>query len=89
MNALDVERIGQLARSLQAHPRHVLIAAARLARLHEHGAVDTAQRRALVQASRRSLRAAEAAAALLRTPIASYAQDDVDRALASLWPAEG
>ena len=89
MNAFDAARFAQLAQALQASPRHLLVAAARLARQHEHGAVDTAQRRAIMQDSSRGMRAAEDVAALLRTPIASYAQDDADRALASLWSAEG
>ncbi|HEY0232364.1 MAG TPA: hypothetical protein VGC55_14025 [Dokdonella sp.] len=89
MNAFDAERFARLAHTLQASPRHLLVAAARLARLHEHTAPDTAQRRAIIDDAGRGTRAAEDAAALLLTPIASYAQDDTDRALASVWPTGG
>jgi len=86
VNALDPERVARLAQALRAQPRHVLVAAARLAHLRERGAVDPAQRLTILRETASPV--AERAAALLLTPIASYAQDDTDRALASLWPAD-
>ncbi|MEP7042855.1 MAG: hypothetical protein ABI843_07310 [Dokdonella sp.] len=85
----EADRIARLAQALHAPPRQLLVAAARLARLHEQGAIDDARRREIIRASSSGLRAAEDVAALLLTPIASYAQDDADRALASLWPPAG
>jgi len=86
LNTLEPERLARLAHALRTSPRHVLVAAARLARMHEQGTADPAQRRAIVRET--GSPAAERTAALLLTPIASFAQDDTDRALASLWPAD-
>jgi hypothetical protein len=87
MNAFDAPRIDALARALELSPRQLLVAAMRLARADAADSANEAERR------RRALAqvcvappATEAVAALLLTPIASYAQDDIDRALANLWP---
>lgn len=87
MNALDAERLMRLAQALRAQPRHLLVAAARLARLREQDAADPVRRSTILRET--GSPAAEHAAALLSTPIASYAQDDTDRALASVWRADG
>jgi hypothetical protein len=88
MNEPDADRIAGLARAIRAQPRHLLIAAARAARLHEQGALDPARQRAIVREAAAGLREAEDAAALLLTPIASYAQAHVADALACVWPPD-
>ena len=86
MNTFDAQHIGALAHALELSPRQLLVAAMQLARAD---AVDSAneleQCRQAIADLRASPSATEAAAALLLTPIASYAQDDIDRALANLW----
>jgi hypothetical protein len=82
MNAPDPARLAALARRLGLSPRGLALAAARLAREPE---ADRARVRALVQAARAG--ATSGAALLLATPIADFAHDEVDRALAGLWPA--
>ena len=85
MTPFDAQRFSELALTLGMSPRHLLVAIARLAR---DGAESTPARRLRVMADARGdLGAAEGVAALLATPIASFAQDELDRALASLWPA--
>ncbi|GAA0712854.1 hypothetical protein [Dokdonella soli] len=86
MSAFATQRIAGLARALGVSPRQALLAAARLAR---DGTTGDAQRRCeIVRDARAQLTAMQGTAALLlATPIASFAQDDVERALASLWPA--
>ncbi|NCT68556.1 MAG: hypothetical protein GXC76_13090 [Rhodanobacteraceae bacterium] len=83
MSAPDPARLAALARRLGLSPRGLALAAARLAR--EPAPVDAARRRALIDAARGA--ANSDAALLLATPIADFAQDEVDRALAGLWPA--
>lgn len=87
MNEPDAGLIARLAKAIRVPPRHLLIAAARTARLHEHGTLDPARQRAIVRAAA-GLREAEDAAALLLTPIASYAQAHVADALACVWPPD-
>jgi|GEM_PF-2326157 len=84
MSSLDGERLARLSTTLDASPRQLLVAAARLARLRTLGNVDALQRLAILQDVTAAMPASERVAGLLGTPIASYAQDDVDRALASL-----
>ncbi|MEO5558050.1 MAG: hypothetical protein ABIO49_00090 [Dokdonella sp.] len=85
MNEFGVQRLATLAATLGISPRHLLVAVARLAR---DDVEDNPVRRQRVLADARAARrAAEGAAALLATPIASFAPDELDRALASLWPA--
>lgn len=88
MNAPDADLIARLAKAIRVQPRHLLIAAARTARLHERGTLDPARQRAIVRAAAAGLREAEDAAALLLTPIASYAQAHVADALACVWPPD-
>jgi len=83
--AFNRARIDALAQALRMSPRQLLVAAARLAR--EDAAAAPERRRAALADARAALAPAEGVAALLSTPIASFAQDDVDRALASLWAA--
>lgn len=87
MNAFDAPRIAALAHALELPPRHVLVAAMQLARADAAGSANNAARRrhAIAQVCA-APPAAEAVAALLLTPVASYAQDDIDSALANLWP---
>lgn len=83
--AFDRARIDALAQALRMSPRQLLIAAARLAR--EEVTATPERRSAVLADARAALASAEGAAALLLTPIAGFAQDDTDRALASLWAA--
>lgn len=83
MSPFDAHRFAAVAASLQVSPRHLLVAAARLGSAD----VDASRRERIVADARAALRAAEGVAALLATPVASFAQDELDRALASLWHA--
>lgn len=85
MIPFDAQRFSALAAALCTPPRHLLVAAARLAR--DGAMVDPVHRSLAVADARGALGAAEGVAALLLTPIASFAMDEVDRALANLWPA--
>ncbi|MEO7323932.1 MAG: hypothetical protein ABIW82_03805 [Dokdonella sp.] len=85
MNEFGVQRLATLAALLGTSPRHLLVAVARLAR--DEAEDEPMRRQRVVADARTALRAAEAAAALLATPVASFATDELDRALASLWPA--
>ncbi|MBO9661411.1 hypothetical protein [Dokdonella sp.] len=83
MKGLDTARLDTLARRLGLAPRQLALAAARLA----HDEAAGAQRRRAVLAEAHAPTAAmEHVASLMATPIAGYALDEVDRALASLWP---
>lgn len=84
MSDVDAERLARLARAFGLAPRQLALAAARLAR---DEAADSPRLRAALAAARAPSAAAQNVAALLATPIASFALDDVDRALAALWPA--
>lgn len=85
MIAFDAQRFSALAAAFGTSPRHLLVAVARLAR--DGAMVDPARRTRAVADARSELGAAEGVAALLLTPIASFAMDELDRALANLWPA--
>ncbi|MEO5626574.1 MAG: hypothetical protein ABIQ70_11255 [Dokdonella sp.] len=85
MNEFGVQRLATLAAKLGTSPRHLLVAVARLAR--DDARDDPTRRHRIVADARAARRAAEGAAALLATPVASFASDELDRALASLWPA--
>lgn len=85
MIPFDAQRFSALATALDTPPRHLLVAAARLAR--GDAMADPAHRAQAVADARGALGAAEGVAALLLTPIASFAMDELDRALANLWPA--
>ncbi len=85
MIPFDAQRFSVLAAALDTPPRHLLVAAARLAR--DGAIVDPAHRARVVADARGGLGAAEGVAALLLTPIASFAMDELDRALANPWPA--
>lgn len=79
MNAFDTDRIAGLARALGVPSRQLLVLAARIAR--EPRGDDPGHRRAL-KLARVPAQAAETTAALMMTPIASFAQDDLAAALA-------
>jgi hypothetical protein len=86
MSGWDTARLQALSRRLGLAPDQLALAAARLAR--EPGAPDASRRsRVLAEAARPSA-AAASVAALLTTPIASFALGDVDRALAAAWRTE-
>jgi hypothetical protein len=86
VNAFDEPRIDALARALELSPRQLLVAAMRLASADAADSANEAERcQQAINHVRAALPATEAAAALLLTPIESYAQDDIDRALADLW----
>lgn len=85
MNAFDARRIETLARASGVSTRQWLIAAAQLAR--DGACAHPARHRRILAAARVPTCAAEQAAALLLTPIAGFALDETDRALALLWPA--
>jgi hypothetical protein len=81
VSPFDAHCFATVAASLQVSPRHLLVAAARLG-----GAdVEPTRRARVIADARAGLRAAEGVAALLATPVASFAQDELDRALGSLW----
>lgn len=88
MNAFDAPRIDALARALDLSPRQLLVLAMQLARADggDHANASTQRRQALADV-RAAPSVVENVAALLATPIASFAQDDIDRALENLWPA--
>jgi hypothetical protein len=85
VSPFDTQRFSALSAMLGVAPRHLLVAVARLA--DDEPNVDPARRQRVVADARVGWHAAEGVAALLATPIASFAQDELDRALASLWPA--
>lgn len=89
MTPFDARRIDALARALRLPPRRLLVAAARLAAgAADADATGRAQRRRAVLADARAASpAAESCAALLLAPVAGHARDDIDRALAALWPS--
>ena len=88
MSALDAPRIDALARALDLSPRQLLVAALQLASADVADGTNEDERcRQAIARVRAAPQAAEAVAALLLTPITSFAQDDIDRALATLWPA--
>jgi hypothetical protein len=82
----SAERLARIAAACDAQPRDLLVAAARLA--HAPGAETDVERiGALIRQARAPGAAARAAGALLATPTASFALDDIDHALALIWPA--
>ncbi|MEO7062351.1 MAG: hypothetical protein ABI082_01075 [Dokdonella sp.] len=85
MNAWDASRLDALARALALSPRELLVAALQLA--ETEGANEDERLRLTITQLRAAPHASEAVAALLLTPITSFAQDDIDRALAQPWPA--
>ena len=85
MSAFDAPRIDALAGALDLSPRQLLVAALQLADAEVANADE--RRRDVIAQIRAAPHASEAVAALLLTPIASFAQDDIDRALTDLWPA--
>jgi hypothetical protein len=86
MSAPDTARLRALARRLGLGPGQLVLAAVRLAR--EPGAAEPQRRRRVLAGAARPSAAAENVAALLQTPIASFALGDVDRALAAAWRTE-
>jgi hypothetical protein len=83
VKAIDSERIEALAGRLELTPRQVLAIAARAVELNRPlGAIWLGKEIARV---RLASEAAEAAADLALLGYASYALDDVDRALALVW----
>jgi hypothetical protein len=84
MTAFHAKRIGELAQSLRMGPRELVVAAVRLG-ASASGAAAEARR--VVATTSAFSSTVQTAAALLMTPVASFAQDDVDRALAATWPA--
>jgi hypothetical protein len=88
VSAFDALRIGALARALDLSPRQLLVAAMQPGNASAADSTNEAERlRQAIAQVRAAPRATEAAAALLLTPIASFARDDIDRALAGLWSA--
>ena len=82
MNGFDTARLDALARRLGLAPRQLALAAARLAR---DEAADATRRRAVLDAAHAPTEAMEHVAARMTTPIAGFALDEVDRALAALF----
>lgn len=87
MSGFETTRLDALARRLGLAPGQLALAAARLAR--EAGAIAPQRRRCVLAEAARPSAAARSVAALLATPVASFALGDVDRALAAAWRAEG
>ena len=86
MSGWDTAHLRALARSLGLAPDQLTLAAARLAR--DPGAPDASRRRRVLAEAARPSAATQSVAALLATPIASFALGDVDRALAAAWRTE-
>lgn len=82
MTGIDAGHIEALARRLGVEPRQLVLVAARLAR--EDAPAPGAD--AVLATARRPSTAARHAAELMTTPVAGFALDDVDRALAATWP---
>jgi len=80
---VSAERLARIAAACGAQPRDLLVAAARLARSPD---ADAALIDAVIAQARAPDGAARAAGALLATPTASFALDDIDHALALIWP---
>ncbi len=85
MSAFGAPRIDALARTLELSPRQLLVVALQLA--DTDAANHDERRRHAIAQVRAASHASEGVAALLLTPVASFAQDDIDRALENLWPA--
>lgn len=82
MSGFDTPRLARLARNLRLPARQVLLVAARLAhRLDGDGTHASESTRRIARDARGGV--GGAVAALLATPIADFAQDDVDRALSA------
>lgn len=84
MKRLDADRIAALAVRLDLTPRQVLAMAARVA--GSDRPFDPARLDSEVANLRRAARAGEDAADLALLGYASYALDDIDHALALVWP---
>lgn len=82
MTDVDAKPIEALARRLGVEPRQLVLAAARLARED----VSATRVDAVLATARRPSTAARHVAELMATPVAGFALDDVDRALAATWP---
>lgn len=82
MNVWDAPRLDALARAVDLSPRELLVAAL----LGTDSAHRDARLRLAIAQVKAAPHASEAVAALLLTPITSFAQDDIDRALAQPWP---
>lgn len=87
MSAFEVTRIDALSRELDLSPQQLLVAALQLARANADTADIDQRGRDSIAAVRAAPRESEVVAALLLTPIMSFALDDIDRALAMLWLA--
>lgn len=83
---IDEARLAELSRRLGIPARQLLIAAARMADSGADRLADPKFRRVILDDARNASPAAESAARLLLTPVASYAIDEVDRLFASIWP---
>lgn len=86
MTAFDAARLAALSRNLRVAPRHLLVLLAQ--RVHAQ-ALDAPLSPTALAAARAPVAAAESAAALLLTPIAAFALDETDHALAAVWPPVG
>jgi hypothetical protein len=84
VKAVDSDRIERLAGRLALTPRQVLSIAARA--VESGRPLDTIWLSKEIARVRLAAEAAEAAADLALLGYASYALDDVDRALALVWP---
>ncbi len=80
----DTERLGALARRLRVTPRQLIVAAARCAGDDE---IASADRQRILEQARAPTAAARQSAALLLTPPAHFAQDELASAIASVFPA--
>lgn len=89
MSGWDTARLQALSRRLGLAPDQLALAAARLARAADApDAPDAPRRRRVLAEAAQPSAAAQSVAALLTTPIASFALGDVDRALAAAWRTE-
>lgn len=82
MNGLDARRVAALAQRLGIEPRQLVLAAARLAQ------APAADVDGVLAAAHAPGGRARHLADLMATPLAGFAQDDVDRALAAALPRD-
>jgi hypothetical protein len=79
----DIERLRVFARTLRVSPRQLIVVAARCVREGESAPADHPR---IIEQARAPGANARAAAALLLTPPAHFAQDELAPAIASVFP---
>jgi sigma54-dependent transcription regulator len=84
---IDGRRLALLASSFEASPREMLALAARFATAKGETTIDRARIDAELARVRTAGAAASAATEILLLGYASYASDDLDRALEMVWAA--